>query len=79
MSENLLANLVAAGAALLVVLGGFINWLLRHGSRLTVVEVRQQSMAESTAEERRRNDAQLTGIWSALRNIEDKIDRKVDR
>lgn len=79
VTENDAVNLIAAIAAVLVVIGGFIGWLLRHGSRLTGVEVRMQALVENAAEDRRRNDAQLTGIWNSLRRIEDKLDRKADR
>jgi hypothetical protein len=79
MNESGIVNLLGAICAAGLVLGGFISWLLRHGSRLTTVEVRQQGLIESAAEDRRRNDAQLTGIWNALRRIEDKIDKKMDR
>jgi hypothetical protein len=79
VTESDIVNLLGAVGALLLVLGGVIGWLLRHGSRLTAVEVRMQSLAEFAAEDRRRNDAALTSIWSVLRRIEDKIDRKVDR
>lgn len=79
MSESDVVNLIAAIFAGLVVMGGFIGWLLRHGSRLTGAEVRIQAMAENAAEDRRRNDAQLTGIWNSLRRIEDKLDHKADR
>lgn len=79
MNETDIVNLLAAIGALLLVLGGFISWLLRHGSRLTAVEVRMQSIAENAENDRRRNDSMWSQISSALVRIEDKLDRKVDR
>jgi len=72
-------NLIVAMGSILVVLGGFIGWLLRHGSRLTGVEVRLQAVAENAESDRRRNDSMWAQISQALIRIEDKLDRKVDR
>lgn len=79
MSESDVVNLVVAIATVLIVIGGFIGWLLRHGSRLTSVEVRMESIAENAERDRIRNDSMWSQISSALVRIEDKLDRKVDR
>lgn len=79
MSESDVVNLVVAIATVLIVIGGFIGWLLRHGSRLTSVEVRLESISENAERDRIRNDSMWSQISSALVRIEDKLDRKVDR
>lgn len=40
MSETDIVNLIVAVCGLIVLMGTFIGWLLRHGSRLTGAEVR---------------------------------------
>lgn len=79
MNESEVVNLIAAGCGLVVVVGTFVGWLLRHGSRLTGAEVRIQSLGENAESDRRRNDTQWQQISSALVRIEDKLDRKQDR
>lgn len=79
LTESDVVNIIGAicGASLLI--GTFVGWLLRHGSRLTGAEVRIQSLADNAESDRRRNDTQWQQISSALVRIEDKLDRKVDR
>lgn len=79
LTESDVVNIIGAicGASLLI--GTFVGWLLRHGSRLTGAEVRIQSLSDNAESDRRRNDTQWQQISSALVRIEDKLDRKVDR
>lgn len=79
LNETDIVNIIGAVCGTLIVIGTFVGWLLRHGSRLTGVEVRLQALAENAESDRRRHDAQWQQISSALVRIEDKLDRKVDR
>lgn len=79
LNETDIVNIIGAVCGTLIVIGTFVGWLLRHGSRLTGAEVRLQALAENAESDRRRHDAQWQQISAALLRIEDKLDRKVDR
>lgn len=79
LDETDIVNIIGAVCGTLIVIGTFVSWLLRHGSRLTGAEVRIQSLADNAESDRRRSDVQWQQISSALVRIEDKLDRKADR
>jgi len=79
LNETDIVNIIGAVCGTLIVIGTFVGWLLRHGSRLTGAEVRLHALAENAESDRRRHDAQWQQISAALLRIEDKLDRKADR
>lgn len=71
--------LIAAGILWLTAVGGLIQWLSRHSSRLTTNEANTANNTKQIDQNSARADAQYSQITQMLTRIEDKLDRKVDR
>lgn len=71
--------LIAVGVMWLGGIGGLIQWLSRHSSRLTTTEANTANNTKQIDANLARSDAQYSQITAMLTRIEDKLDRKVDR
>lgn len=71
--------LIALGVVYLTAVGGLVQWLSRHSSRLTTNEANVANNTKQIDLNSARSDSQYAGIMQMLTRIEDKLDRKADR
>ena len=80
MSHSDVVNiLISLGTLFVLAIGGLIQWLSRHSSRLTTTEANTANNTKQIDANLARSDAQHSQTMAALTRIEDKLDRKVDR
>lgn len=66
-------SILGGAWAFVVLLGAsLVGWIMRHSSRITRVEARQDASEKAASEDRQ-------FIRSSLARIEDKLDRKQDK
>lgn len=71
--------LIAIGILYATAVGGLVQWLSRHSSRLTTTEANTANNTKQIDANLQRSDAQYQQIMAALVRIEDKVERKADR
>ena len=71
--------LITVAVMWLTAVGGLIQWLSRHSSRLTTTEANTANNTKQIDANAARSDAQYSQITAMLTRIEDKVDRNLGR